>query len=75
MKQYRLLSYTDKLITINFQPFLLYFERKLITYKKLMIQLDKRCSVSSHHGIPVSVIQEKNLNCQVHQDMKLNAGL
>ena len=28
-----------------------------------------------HHGIPLSVIQEKNLNCKVHQDMKLNAGL
>ena len=26
-----------------------------------MIQLDKRCSVSSRHGIPVSVIQEKIL--------------
>ena len=36
-----------------------------------MIQLDTRCSVFSHHGIPLSVI----LNCQVHQDMKLNAGL
>ena len=34
-----------------------------------------RCSVSSHYGIPLSVIQEKNLNCRVHQDMKLNAGL
>ena len=33
------------------------------------------CSVSSHHGIPRSIIREKNLNCQVHQDMKLNAGL
>ena len=40
-----------------------------------MIHLDTRCSVSSHHGIPLSVIPEKNLNCQVHQDMKLNAGL
>ena len=40
-----------------------------------MIQLDTRCSVSSHHGIPLSAIQEKNLNCEVHQDMKLNAGL
>ena len=26
-----------------------------------MIQLDTRCSVSSHHGIPLSVIQEKIL--------------
>ena len=40
-----------------------------------MIQLDTKCSVSSHHGIPLSVFQEKNLNCQVHQDMKLNAVL
>ena len=75
MKQYRLLSYTNKLITINYQQFLLYSERKVVIYRKLMIQLDARCSVSSHHGIPLSVIQEKKFNCQIHQDMKLNAGL
>ena len=74
MKQYRLLLYTNKLITINYQQFLLYSERIVIFYRKLMIQLDTRCSVSSDHGILLSVIQE-NLNCQVHQDMKLNAGL
>ena len=59
MKQYRLLSYTNKLITVNYQQFLLYSERKVIIYKRLMIQLDKRCNVSSHHGIPLSVTQEK----------------
>ena len=58
MKQYRLLSYTNKLITMNYQQFLLYSERKLTIYRKLIIQLDPRCSVSSHHGIPLSVIQE-----------------
>ena len=26
-----------------------------------MIQLDKGCSISLHHGIPLSVIQEKIL--------------
>ena len=58
MKQYRLLSYPNKLITtINYQQFLLHSEGKVIIYRKLMIQLDKRCSLSSHHGIPV--IQEK----------------
>ena len=32
--------------------------------------------VSSHHGIPLLVIQEKNLNLlKVHQEMKLNVGL
>ena len=75
MKQYRLLSYTNKLITVNYQQFLLYSERKVIMYRKLMIQLATRCDVYSHHGIPLSVIQEKTFNCQVHQDMKLNAGL
>ena len=41
-----------------------------------MIQLDTKCSGSSHHGIPQSVIQEtKILIAKVHQDMKLNAGL
>ena len=65
MKQYRLLSYTTKLITINYQQFLLYSERKVIIDRKLMIQLDTRCNVSLHHGIPLSVIQEKNVNCQV----------
>ena len=59
MKQYTLLSYINKLITINYQQFLLYSERKVIVYRKLMIYLDTRCSVSSHHGIPLSVIQEK----------------
>ena len=42
-------------------------------YSKL--KLDKKCSVSSHHGIPLSVIQEKNLNCQVYQNIELNAVL
>ena len=61
MKQYRLLSYTNKLLTMNYKQFLLYSERKVIMYRKLMIQLDTRCSVSSHHGIPLSVIQENVL--------------
>ena len=61
MKQYRLLSDTNKLITMNYQQFWLYYERKVIVYRKLMIQLDTRCSVSSHHGIPLSVIQENVL--------------
>ena len=46
---------------MNYQQFLFYFERKVIIYRKLMIQLDTRCSVSSHHGIPESVIREKIL--------------
>ena len=66
---------TNKLVAISHQQFLLYSERKVMIYRKLMIQLDMRCSVSLHHGIPFSVIQRKSLNCQVHQDMKLNAGL
>ena len=61
MKQYRLLLYTNKLITMNYRQFLPYSERKVIIYRKLMIQLDTRCSVSSHHGIPLSVIQENVL--------------
>ena len=61
MKQCRLFSDTNKLITMNYQQFLFYSERKVIIYRKLMIQLDTRCSVSSHHGIPLSVIQENVL--------------
>ena len=61
MKQYRLLLYTNKLITINYQQFLLYSERKVIIHRNLMIQMDTRCNVSSHHGIPLIVIQEKIL--------------
>ena len=61
MKQYRLFSDTNKLVTMNYQQFLLYSERKVIIYRKLMIQLDTRCSVSSHHGIPLNVIQENDL--------------
>ena len=54
---------------------MLYFERKVIIYRRLMIQLDTRYSVSSHHGIPLSVIGEKILICQLHQNMKLNERL
>ena len=72
MKQYRLLSKTNKLISINYQQFLLYSEKK--NYRKLVIQLDTGCNVSSHHGIPLSVLQEEIL-IKVHQDMKLNTGL
>ena len=61
MKQYRLLSYTNEIITINYQQFLLYSEIKVIIYRKLVIQLDMRCSVFSHQGIPLNVIQEKIL--------------
>ena len=52
---------TNKHITINYQQLLLYSERKVIIYRKLMIQLDTRCGVSSHHKISLSVIQEKIL--------------
>ena len=61
MKQYRPLSYTNKLITMNYQQFLLYSETKVIIYGKLMIQLDKRCSVPSHFENPLSVVQENVL--------------
>ena len=36
-------------------------ERIVMIYRKLMILLDTRCSVSSHHGIPLSAIQEKTI--------------
>ena len=52
---------TNKLTTIIYQQLLLYSERKVIIYRKLIIQLDTRRSVSSHHGIPLSVIEEKIL--------------
>ena len=52
---------TNKLITINYQQFLLYSKRKVIIYRKLIIQLDTSWNVSSHHGVPLSVIQEKML--------------
>ena len=68
-------TYTNKLITINYRQLLLHSKRKVKIYRNLMILLDMRCSVSSHHGIPLSVTQEKNVNCQVLQNMKLNSGL
>ena len=75
MKQYRLLSYTNELVTMNYQQFLLYSERKVTIYRKLMIQLDTRreCFFTSSNSPKCH--SRKNLNCQVHQDMKLNAGL
>ena len=66
MKQHRLLSYTNKLITMNYQQFLLYSERKVIIYRKLMIQ----CFMSI-----MQLIYVYYANCQIHQDMKLIAGL
>ena len=66
---------TNKPVAINYQQFLLYSEIKVIIYRKLVIQLDTRCSVSSHRGIPLSVIQEKILIAKVHKDMKLNVRL
>ena len=35
------------------------FWKKSNDLQKLMIWLDTRCSVSSHHGIPLSVVREK----------------
>ena len=63
-KRIRLIKALDNRFYVKFMQleiglFLLYSERKVIIYRKLMIQLDTRCSVSSHHGIPV--IQEKIL--------------
>ena len=55
---------TNKLITTNYWQFLFYSERKVMIYRKLMILLDTRCSVSSHHGISLSVIQEKILTAK-----------
>ena len=60
---------TNKLITINYQQSSLYSERKVDD----LVGYEMQCF--SHHGIPLSVIREKNLNFQVHQDIKLNAGL
>ena len=38
-----------------------------------LAEYEMQCFLTSWNS--PSVIQEKNLNCQVHQDMKLNAGL
>ena len=57
MKQYRLLSDTNKLITMNYQQSLLYSESNNLQ----KINDSVGCSVSSHHGIPLSVIQENVL--------------
>ena len=62
MKQKKIVVIHNKLRAINHQQFLLYSERKVIIYSKLLILLDMRCSVSfSHQGIPLSVNQEKIL--------------
>ena len=60
---------------MNYQQSLFDSERKVIIYRKLMIQLDKRCSASTHYGNSPKRHSRKCLNCQIHQDMKLNAGL
>ena len=55
MKQFRLLSYTNKLITALLALFL----KKSNNLQKINDSVGY--SVSSHHGIPLSVIQEKIL--------------
>ena len=53
---------TNKLITIKYQQFLLYSERKVKNYRKLIIQLDARDAAFLHiMEFPLSVIQEKIL--------------
>ena len=59
---------TNELITINYQQFFLYFATKV------MIELDTKYSVSSHHGIALSVIQQKILIAKCIKT-KLTAGL
>ena len=58
---------TNKLVTINYQQFLLYSERKVMIYRKLMIWFTSWNSPKCH--------SKKKSQFQVHQDMKLNAGL
>ena len=66
-------QYIHKQVTIMYEKLLLYSETKVMIYRKLMISLNAKCSVSSHHGIPLSVIQEKISISRVHQDMKLQS--
>ena len=75
MKQYRLLSYTNELITMNYQQFLLYSERKVMIYKKINdpVGYEMQCFFTSRNSPKRH--SRKCHNCQIHQDMKLNAGL
>ena len=50
---------TNKLITINFQQFLLYSERN--DFRKIDDLAGYEMQCFPHHGIPLSVIQEKIL--------------
>ena len=59
---------------MDYQQFLLYSERKVIIYRKLMIQgYEMQCFFASRNSPKRH--SRKCVNCQIHQDMKLNAGL
>ena len=64
---------TNKLIFINYQQFLFYSERKVMILQKTndLVGCEMQCFFTTWN----SPFQEKNLNCQICQDRKLNAGL
>ena len=68
MKQYRLLSYTNKLITINYQK-----ESNNLQKMNDSVGYEMQCFLTSRNSPKRH--SRKNLNRQVYQDMKLNAGL
>ena len=70
-----LLSYTNELVTINYQEFLLYSERESNNLQKIndFVGYEMQCFFTSWNSPECH--SRKNLNCQVHQDVKLNARL
>ena len=64
---------TNKLITINCQQFLLYSERNELQKINDLVGYEMQCFFTLWNSPKCH--SRKNLNCQVHQNMKLNAGL
>ena len=75
MKQYRLLLYTNKLLTINYQQILALFSKKSNNLHKVNGSVGYEMQRFFTLWNSLKCHSRKNLNCQVHQDMKLNAGL
>ena len=63
---------TNKLITINYQQLLLYSEGKVQEVGHL-VGYEMQCFFTSRNSPKCH--SRKNLNCQAHQDMNLDAGL
>ena len=64
---------TNKLITINYQQFLLHYESNDLQKINDFVGYEMQCFFTSWN--PPTCHSRKNVNCHVHQDIELNAEI